>query len=348
MTNKELIQLALHSAKGTAPANFDHSQVEQALVDEFRKLAGSINDFRRNKYDIFEIIMAVAEEIVPKKVIDNLSVFAEVRVVPQGQRTRFVQKVGKQRAKKYLTQVGLAGVYETFRLDTTGFDLVAQAIGGAATIDFERFLDGAETLADVMEVLTEGMIDAVFLEVQKALRAALNATGRPTVNKVVASSFDAAEMEKMINVVRAYGQGVVIFAPPEFVSAMGPDAIVPAMAGAAQGVCPLDDINSIHETGFIRIFRGVPIVMMRQSFTDEGNSETWIDPQLAYVLPTGGEKVVKVVLEGEQQIKDWENRDWSMEIHTYRKLGVGIFAHHNWGIYQNTGIEQTMVSPYGI
>lgn len=348
LTNKEIIQLALHSARGTAPANYTQEHVDNALQEAFKELAPSINQFMKNRFDIFEILMQTAEEIVPKKVIENLSMFAEVRQVPQGVRHRFTQPVGKMRAKKFLTQVGLAGVYETFRLDRREYEIAVTAIGGAATIDFERMLDGAETISDVMEVLVEGMVDAVFTQVQGALRAALDAVGRPAVNKVVSNAFDAQEMEKLINVVRAYGEGVTIFAPPEFVSAMGPDAIVPAIASAAQGVYSPDDIDAIHKTGFVRVFRGAPIAMMRQSFLDETNSSTWVDPQIAYVLPTGKEKVVKVVLEGEQQIKDHDNRDWSMEIHTYRKLGVAIVAHHHWGIYQNTGIEQTMDHPYGI
>ena len=55
----------------------------------------------------------------------------------------------------------------------------------------------------------------------------------------------------------------------------------------------------------------------------------------------GGDRVVKVVLEGNTQIYDWTNKDNSMEIDTYRKLGVAILTQHNWGIYQNTGITQT-------
>ena len=67
---------------------------------------------------------------------------------------------------------------------------------------------------------------------------------------------------------------------------------------------------------------------------------------MAYVLPTGGERVVKVVFEGATQIYDFQNRDQSMEIHTYRKLGTAILTHHNWGIYQNTGIPQTYEEMY--
>jgi hypothetical protein len=208
-------------------------------------------------------------------------------------------------------------------------------------------LDGAESIKDVMDIITEGLVDSVFLEVQKALRGALNATARPTVNKFSQNNFDGAEMMKLISVVRAYGESAVIFAPPEFVAAMGPDAIVPGDTGV-QGVYAPQDIASIHEKGYITMFRGTPIVQIPQSFVDENNQKTWIDPRLAYILPTGGEKVVKVVLEGDTQVNDFKNRDNSMEIHVYKKMGAAILTHYNWAIYENTGITQTLESPYGV
>ena len=147
-------------------------------------------------------------------------------------------------------------------------------------------------------------------------------------------------MHKMIGVVKTYGNGAAIFATEEFVTEMGADAIVPGGANY-QGVYAEDDINSIHETGLIRVFRGTPIIVLPQSYTDVDNKQTTLDPQMAYVLPTNGEKVVKIALEGEQQINDFKNRDNSMEIYTYRKVGVAILTHYNWGIYQNTEINQT-------
>ena len=159
---------------------------------------------------------------------------------------------------------------------------------------------------------------------------------------------------KLISTVRAYGSGAVIFAPPEFIAAMGADAIVPITAygnpatSGIQGVYHPQDIDAIHNTGYINMFRGTPIVQIPQSWVDEKNEETWIDPQLAYVLPTGGEKVVKVVFEGNTQMYDFVNRDQSMEIHTYRKLGTAILTYHNWGIYKNTGIAQTYAEQFDI
>ena len=346
MTIQQLKDLARHAARGTAPANFECENVNAALADGLKELCGSVNDFMRNKYDIYEIIIKNADEIVPNKVIDAVGAFAEVQRVPQGQKAIFKRGVmGKNRARKFLTQVGLSGVYETFRLDTDTFTLEGKAVGGAITMDFERFLDGAESLSELMDVLTEGLTDAVFGEIQKALIAAVDAVGRPAANKVIFAGFDAEQMQKLVTTVKNYGQSVVIFACPEFVDAMGPDAIVPAVSGA-QGVYHPQDIDRIHNVGRINLFRGTPIIEIPQSYLDESNTKTWMNPQFAYILPSGKEKVVKVVLEGDTQMYDFVNRDQSVEVHAYKKMGAAIMHHHNWAVYQNTAITDTSEFPY--
>ena len=340
MTLQELKKLTKLAAKGEAPAEFSVENVNDAVVDGFRELAGSVNQFMKNRYDIYDIIIETVDEVVPNRVIEGIGIFADVQTVPQGQKALFKRSLGRTRAKQFLTQVGLSGVYETFRLDTTTFEVGVHAVGGAATIDFERFLDGIENIGEMMDILTEALTDSVYNEIQKALRAALTASGRPAANRVINAGFNGDKMFKLISVVKAYGPSAVIFAPPEFVGAMGADAIVPVGA-SYQGVYSPQDIDSIHTTGYINLFRGTPIVQIPQSFVDENNVETVIDPQMAYVLPTGKEKVVKVVFEGQTQIHDFTNRDNSMEVHLYRKMGSAILTNHNWGIYQNTSITQT-------
>ena len=338
-TIAELKELALHSVRGTAPDTYELGTVDEALRGEIAKLCGSVNNFMRNRYDIYDIIITVADEVVPAKTYDVLGQFAEIKSVPQGQKALFrVNGLGRNRAKKFLTQVGLSGLYETFRLDSSTFELGGKAIGGAASIDFERFLDGADNMADLMDIVTEGLTDAVFGEVQKALVAAFNVM--PDTNKSTNSTFIPKEMLRIVNVVKAYGGNAVIFATPEFVGEMGPDAIAP-------NTYHDDDIDAIHKTGRIKIFRGTPIVEIPQSFVDENNVQTWINPQNAYILPTGKEKVVKIVFEGNTQVWDLKNPDNSMEIHTYKKIGTAIMTYHNWGIYQNTGIANNSYDPYG-
>ena len=342
-TIQEMKELALHAVRGTAPANFAKEDVNGALREAMNGLAGDLNQFMKNRYDIYAIIIEAAEEYVPQRVIQELSMFADVVNVPQGQTAEFKRKLGRNRAKSFLTQVGLSGVYETFRLDADKVSIKAHAVGGAARIDFERFLDGYETMADLMEIINEGLVEAVYCEVQKALQAAWGAQGAPAANRHTASSFDAKAMAKLIGVVKAYGAGAVIFATPQFVEDMGPDAIVPG-TNAYQGVYAPSDIEDIHLKGRISIFRGTPIVELPQSFVDEQNDKWVLDSQYAYILPTGGDKVVKVVFEGTTQIYDWTNKDQSMEIHTYKKMGVAIMAYNNWAIYQNTSLAGDVAS----
>ena len=336
-TINELKELALHSVRGTAPETYAVGTVDEALRGELAKMCDSVNNFMRNRYDIYDIIIETADTIVPNKVIDVMGMFAEIKTVPQGQKAIFKRgNVGRNRAKKFLTQVGLSGLYETFRLDNETFELGGKAIGGAAAIDFERFLDGAENMADLMEIITEGLTDAAFGEVQKCLIAAADAVGRPDANKVNTDDFDGDAMFKLVSTVKAYGGNAVIFAAPEFVGAMGADAIVPV--GTHPGVYHQGDIDAIHNNGYINIFRGTPVVQIPQSYVDETNTETVVDGHYAYVLPAGKEKVVKIVFEGNTQVWDLKNPDNSMEIHTYKKMGAAILTHHNWGIYHLNNI----------
>ena len=341
MTLKEFRDIALHAAKGTAPENFTVQNVNDAFIDGLKELAGSYNQFMKNRYDIYDIIIEAVDEVLPRDVMSAIGAFAEVQQVAQGQKAMFRRKLGRQRAKKFLTQVGLSGVYETFRLDAETFEVAAHAVGGGATIDFERMLDGAESLAECIGIVTEGLTNAVYVEVQKALVAALSVM--PATNKY-SGSWSADEMVKLMNVVRAYGSPV-IFAAPEFVAAMGADAIVPVgtygSSYPAVGQYSPKDIEAIHDFGFVNVFRGAPVVQIPQSFVDESNTETYINPRIAYIMPAGQEKVVKVVLEGATQIRDHENKDNSMEVYAWKKMGCAILTHHNWAMYQNESLADT-------
>lgn len=337
MTINELRELARHAAKRTAPDTYSVSSVDAAVAEGFKELTGSINNFMKNRYDIYDIVIENADTVVPNKVMDAMGQFAEVIQLANGEKKVFKRGgLGRNRAKKFLTQVGVNGLYETFRLDEETFELKTKAIGGAVSIDFQRMIDGAETISEFMDVLTETQVDGIYGEVQKALMAAATETKMPAANKVT-GGYTASDLQNLVNTVKTYGGGATIFASPEFIAAMGADAIVPAVTGA-QAVYHPDDIDAIHNIGRIRIFRGCPVVELRQSFLDEKNDKVMIHPQFAYVLPSGKEKVVKIAMEGDTQMYDIKNPDNSLEIHTYRMIGVGILAFNNWGVYQNEDI----------
>ena len=338
MANMTLKELARHAAHRTAPTEFSVASVDAAFADEIKKLTSSINEFMRNKYDIFSIIIENADEIVPAKVMAAMNQFAEVIVLRNGETKIFKRGgLGKNRAKKFLTQAGLSGVYESFRLDTETFTIGMKSIGGAVSIDFQRMLDGAETLAEFMNVLTEAQEDAIYAEVQAALIAAASNTRMPAANKLeITDEFDGNEFQKKVNVVKAYGGSAVIFAAPEFIDFMGVDVIAPGTDAYAPLYNP-KAVEEIANSGRIKMFRGTPVVELKQSYLDEKNEVLMINPNYAYILPAGKEKVVKVLMEGQSQIWDYVNKDQSIEINNYRMVGVGILTFNDWAIAHRTG-----------
>ncbi|MBO7715105.1 MAG: hypothetical protein J6S85_16170 [Methanobrevibacter sp.] len=81
MTLGELRELALHAVRGTGYAEFSADNVNDAFADGLKEFAGSYNQFMKNRYDLYDIIIESIDEILPKNVEDALGAFAEVKSV---------------------------------------------------------------------------------------------------------------------------------------------------------------------------------------------------------------------------------------------------------------------------
>ena len=358
---KGMKELVVHSFYGTSPdpTEFAAKDVKSTLSEKIHELAGTYDLYRRNKYDLFTIMEEAYTEILPKQVEQFIGTFADVKTVPLNQKAVFVVNTGRRRAKQFITAVALSGVYESFRLDKNTFELGGRAIGGAAYIDFERYLCGDEDIAESTNILLEGLTEAVYGEIQKALLAAVKADNRPAKNKYITAGFDGDAMASLIAVASTYSTSgsAVIYATPEFVAAMGPDQIgMPVFGNPNQSVgtgyggyaTPVynpTNIAEIAQYGRIKTFRGTPIVEIPQSYTDETNETTIFNPSIAYIFPVGDTKPVKVVFEGNTQLDDWQHRDRSFEIEVYQRVGVAILTNYDWCVYVNTTLANSVAYP---
>lgn len=355
MDKKAIKDLVVCSFYGRTPdpTKYSVSDVKDTVRAEIQAIASDYSSYQRNKLDLFEIIQEAYTEVLPKQVEQFMGTFAEIRTVPLKQKAQFVVNTGRRRAKQFVTEVALSGVYETFRLDKNTFEVGGRAIGAAAYIDFERYLCGDEDIAESLDIILEGMQERIYGEIQKALLASVNSSTRPARNKYKSAGFDAGLMQQACNVAGTYGNGVVIYAAPEFVSAMGPDAIgLPILApndtagnGYATPVYNPRNIEEIAQYGRIKTFRGNPIVEIPQSYTDNDNETTVTNPAVAYIFPTGREKPVKIVFEGSTQVDDWQHRDRSFEVEAYQRVGVAILTDYDWCVYVNTDLEDWANNP---
>lgn len=334
--NLTLRQLLDCASGRNIPTEFENQgyDFEAALRDELKKLCGSWYDYQRNKYQLFELISESIDEVLPKYIEDAIGSFAQIMTVPQGARCTFVTKLGRMRARQFITRATNAGTYETFRLDRGQFDLYPHTYAGAAVLDFERYLDGLEDLAELYDIIIESISIAIYGEIQTALINSFNDTGRPAANKVTVNAFDASELQALCNTVAAYGSPVV-YCTPQFAA-----TLLNAVTYSSTVKIGDKDVEDIRERGYIGKFRGFPVVVLPQSFADEKNTKLVFNPRYAYVIPAGKEKIVKVAFEGATIIDEFVNPgDRSREVQVYKKLAAGIVSTPNyWGIYYNSGI----------
>lgn len=333
MNRNELIQLAKNVVKGGscqfAETTLTHEQMKATLVDELKILAPDYYGFQRNRILIFEILTQLVDPILPRKIDNIVGRFAETLEYAQNQKPVFKKRVGRQRAKSFITKVGLSGKYETFRLDTTNYDVPTFALGGAANVSLERMLDGHEDLVELSDIVLEGIEELIYKEIWTALVALIGTL--PAANKYSGNAFNSTEMRKIITTVKAYGDNATIFCFPEFAQTIMPDA---NFIGDA-------DKSDMRDVGYIGRFAGADVVVLPQSFVLEDNAEKVFDPSIAIIVPSGGaasDKIVKVAYEGQTLFREVAEADWSSTFEAFKKVGVAIHSANHIGMYENTSL----------
>ena len=316
-----------YSFNGT---NFSYDQLNKALREELKEYAGTYAQYRENKNMIFSLIEETMDEILPKKVEEQYAQFAETKTFAQGDKPLFRRKLNSRvRAKQFITRVGLAGIYEVFKLSKSeeSFEVRTSAMGGAAQIGFEEFLDGRVDFAEVTAIVMEGMDELIMKEVGHALAASVNQL--PPANIAVVNGFDEKEFDRLLVIASQYGEPT-IYATYQFDVKMVP----------SEGWRYSEDMkNQLWETGHLATYKGRNVVILPNGLEDETNTRLVIDPGYCFIIPSGADsKPVKIALEGDTHVREVEREDWSREMQVYKKVGVVAMLGNNVCAYADTSL----------
>ena len=341
LDRKSLIELAKANAKASLnPSvafsyngeNLSAEALNKTFIQELNELGKTPQDFRENENLIYTLMEVSLTEVLPVKVMQSYGQFADVQTFPQATKPVFrvnISEASKKRAKQFVTKVGLAGRYETFKLDGYTLEVPTSAYGGAARVEWEELLDGRFTMNDYYSLVLEGLDEKVYQEIARSMEALIDVV-KPA-NKYKDNTWNETQFDRLLQTADVYGKST-IYCTFEFAATMLP---------ADSWRYSEEMKNQAWNNGFFTNYKGHTVVILPQSFEDENNNKKIVNPQFAYIIPTGSEKPVKVAFEGGAQVKSFENRDWSTEIQTYQKLGVATYL-VNPGIcvYQNESLSK--------
>ena len=342
---KDMLALAKTVAKANPSAptaysfgekNYAYSELQDTLRKEFNEIAGTYALYRQNKNTVFALIEETIDDVLPVKVMQQYSQFADIKTFAQGDKPIFTQKIttaSRRRAKQFIGKVGLAGLYEVFKLDGTSYEVTTNAIGGAAQIGFEEWLDGRVDFADVLDIVMEGLDECIYVEIEKQLVGAIGVMNAN--NKVSINGFNEDAMDKLISKADSYGKSA-IYCTYEFAATMIPQ----------NGNWISDDLrNQKWNNGYIANYKGHQVIVLPQSWEDGPtgpNEVRVINPRYAYIIPVGAEKPVKIAFEGQTIVDEYTNYDRSREVQIYKKVGVRAIFSNAICVYENKDLNRTM------
>ena len=282
-------------------------------------------DYRRNEILINEIVEETVDLIVPIKFQDRLGVFADVATVADGVTKKWNVPDGKITAA-----YSALGVEQPRQKIYKGTVTTQTApISGAVYAEYEELVAGRVDFADMIIQLSDAIMDKIYGGIQEALVGAFGTTNN--ANRYAGAGFTQTEFDKLKGTVAAYGKPIVI----------GTGVGLSDMSNGAgfdwNKTTELDRLD-IRRLGHVAMYKGSDVIELPNSFEDETNVVKLLDDGYIYLMPVGGVKPVKIVLEGGMHIRDKQERDWSNTKEYYRKAGITVLAINHMSLYDNTSL----------
>ena len=315
--------------KDGASEDLSVDAMNETLRNELYAKCQTRNDFERNKYDLFDLIQESIDAKVPADVAKFFDGFTTTQQFAANEEPEFSLRRDTKhiRARKFAVLGASAGSYEVFKLaKESKIRVNITAVTDACQIGFEDFVSGRIDWNQMLEAVSLGMEDRIYDEILKCLDVV--ETNLPANNKATSADFDPTALEKVIATVSAYGTPT-IFCTERFAS------IITEGSDWASAEEKLARRN----VGYLAAYKGAKIVIIPQTFTDENNTDKVNKDSKAYVLPAGVGSIFYVALQGDTQVRNVENEDWSIELQTYKRFGVAALAYNDLGVVEITSLK---------
>ena len=337
-------QLLKDYAKGEFESGISKADADKEIKETFRLIMGLDekasakeirNAIRRNKNEIFEVIEDTIEDLLTSGWQDNefFNDFVETKNLAMDDTNEFesedktVLTVGKLSGNHWDLDRQRLGINETFRVPTYW-------VGLSVYEEFERVMTGRSDWSKLVNKIYEAMDQYVQSLVYKAVISAGTQVLPGSEQFYKTAALDKAAKTTfvtMIEDVQAANRGaeVVIMGTKTALSRLFDLADVSWISE--------DDKKDRRNLGRLGIWEGTRVVEIPQVFAKNDTSTKMVDPNVLLIMPIADNKFIKLVYEGDSQIKEvtdsTEKNDMTYEFKYMTKLGVGTIVNRYFGTW---------------
>lgn len=318
--NKELIKAAL---RGNSIAEFSSENVGSKAVEDILAEFGlnvenvTTRDIIAHKAEMFAIIAEAIDEILPLTVTNILGQFAEVKQFGRGDEVVFEVRKGKRRAKLSIRKGARGGIYRAAQWDNKVMALDTEVWSVGIYVTLEDILLGRVSLAELYQNVLAGFEEKVWEETVAALRTAK--TLAPASHIATVSGDLEQKLDEAIRIARAYGDNVCVFGFRSEVSKIQ----------NIQDFAVREDRTDVREYGFVKIYKGTPVILLPNYILEDGDAITWAFKENDLFILTGDAKPVKIGFRGEAAMVPYTEPGGGEQWDVHKMVGLGLLLADN-------------------
>lgn len=320
LTMSELQILSMDAYNGKVD-KFSVHDAETLIREKLTECVGgkwNYRSFKKNEQDFYALIEELITINLSTLAVEDFGDWVEVKDFELGDKIEF--KVENTN----LFQVGnIATGTNTIRrqrmldskIPTTGYKMSI-----AIYEEFDKFVAGRINWSKLVDKVSKSFNREVALQISRAVQ---NAYKSIHANLKHEGTYADAQLSKLIAKVKGItGQEVAVYGVSQAIENI-------------QGANCIADLNDRRAYGYIKEFKGTPIIELPQTY-DAVNDKWGVRDDILYVVPNG-EKIVRLGFEGEAMVienTDGTNRnDQQIEYKFQRQMHLGVLSTMRFGAY---------------
>ena len=337
-------RLLRDTANGVFEAGVTAADANEMIREKFRLILGvdenaKAKDYRRaikrHKDEIFEVIVDTVDDMLTSGWAENefFNDFVEIKNLEMDDANEFesedhtVLSCGKLSGNHWDIDRQRLGLGDTFRVPT-------YYVGLGVYEEFERVMTGRADWSKLVNAIYAAMDNYVNEVVYQAVIAAGSKVlpGSDQFYKTAAlDKANKVDFVTMIEDVQAANRGAEVVI-------MGTKVALSKLSNLADvNWISQDDKRDVRNMGHVGVFEGTRVVEIPQVFAKNDTTTKLVDPNVLLIMPMADNKFVKLVYEGDAQIREitdnTENQDMTYEFKYITKLGVGTILGRYFGTW---------------